>query len=71
MKLLKHRKHDNCWFFGEDFIEDGRVASQPIEPMEGLGNSDSHISFNPIQYPLKTLTGGQGLRAKENSAVSR
>jgi len=26
--LLGHRKHDNSWFFGEEFLEDGEVVPQ-------------------------------------------
>jgi len=28
--LLKHRKHDNSWFDGEEFIEDGTVVPQVL-----------------------------------------
>ncbi|MEO8497716.1 MAG: metallophosphoesterase [Planctomycetota bacterium] len=28
--LLGHRKHDNSWFFGEEFIEDGIVVPQVL-----------------------------------------
>jgi hypothetical protein len=28
--LLGHRKHENRWFFGEDFIEDGKVVPQVL-----------------------------------------
>ena len=28
--LLGHRKHDNSWFFGEEFIDDGKVVPQAL-----------------------------------------